>query len=332
MKPSHLDSDGAPRMVDVGDKAVTARRAVAEAIVRMRPETLAALLDAGGPKGDVLVVARLAGIAAAKRTAELIPLAHAIPLDVVEVTPTGDRNAGTLAFRAEVRATARTGVEMEALTAAAVSALTAYDMAKALQRDIVIERVQLLEKTGGRSGDYRVADAAASSAPAHPAGAAAVHEAMVVVVSTRAASGTRPDTVGPQLVERLAAERWKVAPEPTVIADDESALSRLLGGLADSGYRLIITTGGTGLTPTDRTPEATNRAADRLVPGLAELMRSAGLASTPQAALSRGVVAARAMTLIVNLPGSPAGALASLGAVLPVLRHAVDQLGGADHH
>jgi cyclic pyranopterin phosphate synthase len=222
-------------------------------------------------------------------------------------------------------------VELEALTAAAVAALTVYDMAKALQRDIVIERIRLLEKEGGRSGDYRAADAMAPPPPAHP-GAAAPHEAVVVVVSTRAAAGTRPDTVGPQLVERLAAEGWKVAPVPTVIADDEAGLSRLLGELADSGYRLIITTGGTGLTPTDRTPEATNRAADRLVPGLAELMRSVGLASTPQAALSRGVVAARAMTLIVNLPGSPAGATESLGAVLPVLRHAVDQLAGGDHH
>jgi cyclic pyranopterin phosphate synthase len=142
-------------MVDVSDKLITARRAVAEASLRMRPEVLASLLDAGGPKGDVLVVARLAGVSAAKRTAELIPLAHPIPLDVVQVEPTADRDAGTLSFRAEVRATARTGVEMEALTAAAVAALTAYDMAKALQRDIVIERVRLLEKSGGRSGDFR---------------------------------------------------------------------------------------------------------------------------------------------------------------------------------
>ena len=158
MKPTHLDAEGAPRMVDVGDKPITARRAVAEASLRMRPEVLAAILDAGGPKGDVLVVARLAGVAAAKRTAELIPLAHPIPLDVVEVEPATDRDAGTLTFRAEVRATARTGVEMEALTAAAVAALTAYDMAKALQRDIVIERVRLLEKSGGRSGDFRVTE------------------------------------------------------------------------------------------------------------------------------------------------------------------------------
>lgn len=158
MKPTHLDVQGAPRMVDVGDKPITARRAVAEASLRMRPEVLAALLDARGPKGDVLVVARLAGVAAAKRTAELIPLAHPIPLDVVEVEPATDRDAGTLTFRVEVRATARTGVEMEALTAAAVAALTAYDMAKALQRDIVIERVRLLEKSGGRSGDFRVSE------------------------------------------------------------------------------------------------------------------------------------------------------------------------------
>lgn len=158
MKPTHLDAEGAPRMVDVGDKPITARRAVAEASLRMRPEVLAALLDVGGPKGEVMVVARLAGIAAAKRTAELIPLAHPIPLDVVEVEPVTDREAGTMTFRAEVRATARTGVEMEALTAAAVAALTAYDMAKALQRDIVIERVRLLEKSGGRSGDFRVSE------------------------------------------------------------------------------------------------------------------------------------------------------------------------------
>jgi cyclic pyranopterin phosphate synthase len=154
MKPTHLDAEGAPRMVDVGDKPVTDRRAVAEAVVRMRPEVLATLLDAGGPKGDALVVARLAGVAAAKRTAELIPLAHPLPLDVVEVEPEADRDAGTLTFRAEVRATARTGVEMEALTASAIAALTLYDMAKALQRDIVIERVRLLEKSGGRSGDF----------------------------------------------------------------------------------------------------------------------------------------------------------------------------------
>jgi len=150
---THLDPAGTPRMVDVGDKPVTARRALAEAVLRMRPDVLTKLLAAGGPKGDALVVARLAGITAAKRTAELIPLAHLLPIESVEMT--FEPGTGTLTVRAEVRATARTGVEMEALTAAAMAALTIYDMAKALQRDMVIERVRLLEKDGGRSGSFR---------------------------------------------------------------------------------------------------------------------------------------------------------------------------------
>jgi molybdenum cofactor synthesis domain-containing protein len=157
-------------------------------------------------------------------------------------------------------------------------------------------------------------------------------EAIVVVVSTRAAAGTRPDTVGPALIEKLAAGGWDVAPDPRVIPDGEEATATELATLVAAGHRLIVTTGGTGLTPTDRTPEATTSVADYLVPGLAELMRSAGAASTPLAALSRGVVGVAGRTLIVNVPGSPAGAGESLAAVLPILRHAVDQLGAGDHH
>lgn len=157
-------------------------------------------------------------------------------------------------------------------------------------------------------------------------------EAIVVTVSTRAANGTRPDTVGPDLVAGLAAAGWDVEADARVVADDEAGLAELLIELADGAYRLIVTTGGTGLTPTDRTPDATTRVADYLVPGLSELMRAAGMGSTPLAALSRGVVAVRGSTLIVNLPGSPAGAVESLEAILPVLRHAVDQLVGGDHH
>ena len=157
-------------------------------------------------------------------------------------------------------------------------------------------------------------------------------EAIVVTVSTRAANGSRPDTVGPDLVARLAAAGWDVEGEVRVVTDDEAGLADLLVELAGGTYRLIVTTGGTGLTPTDRTPEATTRVADYLVPGLSELMRAAGIASTPLAALSRGVVAVRGRALILNLPGSPDGAAESLEAVLPVLRHATDQLAGGDHH
>ena len=321
MRPTHLDDDGAPRMVDVGGKPVTARRALARSVVRMRPDVLGSILDAGGPKGDVLVTARLAGIGAAKRTSELIPLCHPLPIDRVDVELTPDRSDGSIEIRAEVRVTARTGCEMEALTAASVAALTVYDMSKALQRDIVIERVELLEKSGGRSGDY------ARDQPA----ATAEHEAVVVTCSNRSAAGERDDTSGPALVDRLQDAGLDVAPEAVVVADDEEAIAALLARLADEGHRLVLTTGGTGLTPTDVTPAATRRVIEREAPGLAELMRSAGMASTPMAALSRGVVGTRGSTLIANLPGSPKGATESLEALLPVIRHALDQLAGGDH-
>ncbi len=321
MKPTHLDDDGAPRMVDVGDKPVTARRAAAEAVVRMRPDVLGTLLDAGGPKGDGFVTARLAGIGAAKRTAELIPLCHPLPLDRVDVELLADRDAGTVTIRAEARVTARTGVEMEALVAASVAALTLVDMTKALQRDIVIADVRLLEKSGGRSGNWQ------ADAPVEPA----AHEAVVVTCSNRSASGERDDSSGPALVERLRAAGFDVAPDAIVIPDDEALIAALLAGLADAGHRLILTTGGTGLTPTDVTPAATRRVIDREAPGLAELMRAAGIASTPMAALSRAVVGTRGATLIANLPGSPKGATESLDALLPVLRHALEQLAGGDH-
>ena len=320
MKPSHLDPDGAPRMVDIGAKPVTSRRAVAAATVRMRPDVLAALVDAGGPKGDAFVTARLAGIGAAKRTSDLIPLCHLLALDLVEVTLVPDAAAGTVGITAEARATARTGVEMEALTAATVAALTLYDMAKALQRDIVIERVELLEKSGGRSGDY-------GSKPLP----AAEHEAAVVTCSNRSASGEREDASGPALVSMLREAGLTVASDALVVADDEAQIAALLSRLADAGHRLILTTGGTGLTPSDVTPAATRRVIEREAPGLAELMRAAGMASTPMAALSRGVVGSRGQTLIANLPGSPAGATESLAALLPVLRHALEQLAGGDH-
>jgi cyclic pyranopterin phosphate synthase len=151
MTLSHLDETGSARMVDVGDKEPTARRAVARAVVHMSPQTAAAVAAGDAPKGDVLGTARIAGIQAAKRTAELIPLCHPLPLDHVDVTAEVGEDRVTVEATASV--TARTGVEMEAMTAAAVAALTIYDMVKGLERGVTIERVELVRKTGGRS-DY----------------------------------------------------------------------------------------------------------------------------------------------------------------------------------
>ena len=151
---THLDDEGAARMVDVAAKPVTDRRAVARAVVRMTPQTAATVAAGDAPKGDVLGVARIAGIQAAKRTGELIPLCHPIGLDHVDVDGVIDAAAGTVTLTATTRVSARTGVEMEAMTAAAIAALTVYDMVKGLDKGVCVERVELLEKSGGRSGDW----------------------------------------------------------------------------------------------------------------------------------------------------------------------------------
>jgi cyclic pyranopterin phosphate synthase len=151
---THLDDEGTARMVDVGAKEATARRAVARAVVRMSPQTAARVAAGDAPKGDVLGVARIAGIQAAKHTGELIPLCHPIGLDHVDVDAQLDADAGTVTLTATAGVTARTGVEMEAMTAAAIAALTVYDMVKGLERGVTIEAVQLLSKSGGRSGEW----------------------------------------------------------------------------------------------------------------------------------------------------------------------------------
>jgi len=151
-KLTHLDERGAARMVDVAAKPVTHRRAVADALVRMRPETLSMIVEGRAPKGDVLAVARIAGIQAAKRTAELIPLCHPLPLTSVTVDLVAEESAVRITAAAETDG--KTGVEMEALTAASVAALALYDMCKAIDRGMEISTIRLLEKSGGASGTW----------------------------------------------------------------------------------------------------------------------------------------------------------------------------------
>ena len=154
---THIDDEGAARMVDVGAKAETAREAVAAGRVRMQAETLRLIIEGNLPKGDVLGAARIAGIMAAKRTAELIPMCHPLLLTHVAVDLAPDEAVSAVAITATVRCKGQTGVEMEALTAVSVAALTIYDMAKAVERGMVIEGIRLLEKRGGKSGHWHAA-------------------------------------------------------------------------------------------------------------------------------------------------------------------------------
>lgn len=151
---THLDEHGAARMVDVSDKELTAREATAEALIVLSEEAFAAVMDGSAPKGDVLAAARIAGIMGAKKTSELIPLCHPLPLSkmAIDFEPQADRNA--IRIVAMAKTTAQTGVEMEALTAASIAALTVYDMVKAVDKGAVIESIRLLTKSGGKSGAY----------------------------------------------------------------------------------------------------------------------------------------------------------------------------------
>jgi cyclic pyranopterin monophosphate synthase len=340
---THLDEHGRARMVDVGDKQPSRRSARARARLRMTPAAAAAVRDGSGPKGEVLTVARLAGIQAAKQTAGLIPLAHPLPLSFVDVDASVDAAAGVVTIEAQARTTAETGVEMEAMTAVAVAALTVYDMVKGIERGIEIEQVVLLEKHGGRSDYSREegrASAAAPSAAADAEGGSLAEErrrvprerapmvergpprgAAVVTISTSKAAGQGTDESGPRLhalVERLGLE---VISEE-ILGDEQHAIEIRLRQLSEQPRcALILTSGGTGVAPGDVTPEATLAVIDREIPGLAEAMRLASQPHTPNWMLSRAVVGVRDGTLIVNLPGSPRS-IAEIG----------EEIGGALTH
>ena len=351
---SHMDRAGRPRMVDVSDKPVTARRAVAEAAVAMSHETMSLVIDGGGTKGDVLGVAELAGVMGGKRTSDLIPLCHPLALTDLVVAITPDRAAGVLRIRAEAATTGQTGVEMEAMTAASVAALTVYDMVKGVERGVEIQGVRLVSKTGGKSGTWvrhdppirRGARRIRSRAPVRARPVAWGRSTRARADPDDRAAGRAPRSSSPPATApRPASARtrrapgWGSASKPSASRVDRGLVARRPPGrsrspssTAPARHDLVITTGGTGLTPRDVTPQATQAAIDYEVPGLAEAMRAAGRASTPLADLSRGVVGVRGRTLIVNLPGSPKGALESLEAIVPVLDHALETLAGPYDH
>ena len=316
---SHVDPAGRVRMVDVGAKAVTGRSARAVAEVVCSEEARRLLREGRLPKGDGLAVARVAGILAAKRTSELIPLCHPLTLDAVAVDL---RVEEVVRIEATVATTGRTGAEMEALTAAAVAGLTVIDLIKAIDRRAALRQVRVVAKAGGASGAWSAGERAV---PFPAAG--------VVTVSDRTFAGTSPDRSGPVVAAALARLGAPVASR--LVPDEVEAIREAVEELIAVGCRVIVTTGGTGLGPRDVTPEAVAPLFQRTVPGLAEALRALGTQQTAHAALSRTVAGViergERRVVVVALPGSPAAAADSMAFLTPLLPHLIDQLDGGDH-
>ncbi len=366
---SHLDAEGRARMVDVSAKAETSRVAVAAGVLRTTPEVVALVRADDMPKADVLATARIAGIAGAKKTSELIPLCHQLALSSVHVR--FDFTDDAIMIEARAKTKGPTGVEMEALTAVAVAGLTLHDMVKAIDPAAVLDGVRLLTKDGGKRGHWERPDSDSLSAPqdtphrstehargpAHTALGSVVPQghshdrspdhpgapehsgrthhdegsrsAVVVVASTGAAAGTRVDKTGPVLTDWLTGLGFSVR-GPLLCADAEIASG--LRDALDGAPGLVITTGGTGASPTDATPEATLAVLDRGLPGVAESIRQRGTAAFPLAALSRGVAGLSGATVIVNLPGSPGGVRDGIAVLEPLLDHLLAQVAGGGRH
>lgn len=300
-------------MIPISRKPSTLRIAEAEAVLRCSKETTQRVLSQDLPKKDPLGVARTAGIMAAKRTPDLLPYCHPIPLDGVEVH--FKLEEGRITASTRVEAVWKTGVEMEALCAASIAALTLYDMLKPVDATMEIGPMRLLSKKGGKS-ERRVE---------LPVGLMAA----VLTCSDSAYQGKRDDQSGKAILDRL--KDLGLDSSYAVLPDEKGPITRKIEELCGLGVGLILTTGGTGLSPRDVTVEAVRDLMDREIPGLAEAARAHGQQRTPLSMFSRGLAAQRGQSLILTLPGSPKAVEEWLDALLPGILHAFPMMKGGGH-
>lgn len=299
-------------MRDISFKVSTLRTARARAELTVSSISISAIREKKVPKGDPLEIAKAAAIIAAKKTTEWIPYCHNIPIEFVGVEYEIQENR--LVVDVCVKTVAKTGVEMEAMTAASAAALTLYDMLKMLDDDMEITSIRLLEKRGGKS-DF-ILDREWNAA--------------VLTISDRASSGEYSDLSGPILVQGLN-ERGASVVQSKVIPDDLELIQASVSSWVIAGVKIIFTTGGTGIGPRDITVDAVKSLLDFELPGVVEAFRSYGQVRIHGAMLSRSVAGVIGQTIVVCLPGSPAACEDALNALFPALLHGMEMLKGTGH-
>lgn len=305
-------------MNDITHKNPSLRTATATAAVLCSTATIDLIKENKLPKGNLFDVARAAGLLGAKATPSLIPHCHPVPIEHLDISfeLKSEGESGKVLIQVFAKTIYKTGIEIEAITAATVAALTVFDLLKPVDTALEITGVKLLEKTGGKSDRKKLSGAG--------------YTAAILVCSDSASQGKREDSSGKIIQAELEKQQMAIA-EYKIIPDDIAEIQQQIKAWVKAGVQFIFTTGGTGLSPRDQVVEAVTPLLEKIADGIGEKMRQYGNERTPLAMFSRSLAGSIGQTLIICLPGSSNGARESLDAVLPALFHANKMLRGGGH-